>query len=387
MSTALITVKIDTEQDVLRLRFIAMAITKALHFGTFAQTRAVTALLEAARNAQQHASGGRVRLGLRDESNKVALRATITDQGPGIEGLDDIMRGRRAAAASAGAGLGLGLRGLSRLADHHSVRSNPEGTEIELLFLSPLRSNEMSEATQAATEAISKIRGADPTAELAEQNRMLLEALTERDLLMKEVHHRTGNNLALIGALIRMSRRGAESEETISVLSDLEARVQSVIRVHEQLQRSARVDHLQALPFLREVAANAEGAFNSEALKVAVAVRGDDIEIPSSMAIDLGLLAGELLTNAYKHAFVGRDHGEILIELTEQNEALRLVIADDGHGLAEGDARPERSGSLGWRMIRSMVGKYAGTTEVDGSNGMRVVFTLPFEPSNSSGLS
>lgn len=195
---------------------------------------------------------------------------------------------------------------------------------------------------------------------------------------MKEVHHRTGNNLALIGALIRMSRRGAEAPETVSVLSDLEARVQSVIRVHEQLQRSARVDHLQALPFLQEVAANAEGAFNSEILKVSVSVRGDDIEIPSSMAIDLGLLTGELLTNAYKHAFVGREQGNILVELSEQDDALQLVIADDGRGLAEGDARPERSGSLGWRMIRSMVGKYAGTTEVDGSNGMRVQFTLPF---------
>ncbi|WP_260094585.1 sensor histidine kinase [Phaeobacter inhibens] len=377
MSTALITLKIDTEQDVLRLRFIAMAITKALQFGTFSQTRAVTALLEAARNAQQHASVGRVRLSLQEHGNKVAMRAIITDQGPGIDGLDDILRGRRGGVAP-GPGLGLGLRGLSRLSDHHAIRSGPEGTEIELLFLSPVKSDGMIAAAQAATDAISKIRDADPVAELAEQNRVLLEALTERDLLMKEVHHRTGNNLALIGALIRMSRRGAEAPETVSVLSDLEARVQSVIRVHEQLQRSARVDHLQALPFLQEVAANAEGAFNSEILKVAVSVRGDDIEIPSSMAIDLGLLTGELLTNAYKHAFVGREQGNILVELTEQDDALQLVIADDGHGLAEGDARPERSGSLGWRMIRSMVGKYAGTTEVDGSNGMRVQFTLPF---------
>ncbi|ATG37629.1 Signal transduction histidine kinase (plasmid) [Phaeobacter piscinae] len=375
MSTALITLKIDTEQDVLRLRFIAMAITKSLQFGTFSQTRAVTALLEAARNAQQHAAVGRARLSLQEHGKKVALRAIITDQGPGVEGLEDILRGRR---GGTGPGLGLGLRGLSRLSDHHAIRSGPEGTEIELLFLSPVKSDEMIASVQAATDAISKIRDADPVAELAEQNRVLLEALTERDLLMKEVHHRTGNNLALIGALIRMSRRGAEAPETVSVLSDLEARVQSVIRVHEQLQRSARVDHLQAVPFLQEVATNAEGAFNSDSLNVSVSVRGDDIEIPSSMAIDLGLITGELLTNAYKHAFVGREQGNILVELTEQDDALRLVIADDGRGLAEGDARPERSGSLGWRMIRSMVGKYAGTTEVDGSNGMRVQFTLPF---------
>ncbi|APG48976.1 sensor histidine kinase [Phaeobacter porticola] len=379
MSTALITLKLETEQDVLRLRFTAMAITKALGFSTFAQTRAVTALLEAARNAQQHATVGRVRLSLHEDADKVALRAIVTDQGAGIENLEDIMSGRHASTASdgAGLGLGLGLRGLSRLADRQSIRSSAEGTEIELLFRTPLKSEAMITAVRSATDAISKIRNADPVTELTEQNRVLIEALTERDLLMKEVHHRTGNNLALIGALIRMSRRDAKAPETVSVLSDLEARVQSIIRVHEQLQRSARVDHLQALPFLREVAANAEDAFNSGALKVSVSVNGDDREIPSSMAIDLGLLVGELLTNAYKHAFVGRSEGSISVELTEQDDALRLVVADDGRGLTEGDARPERSGSLGWRMIRSMVGKYAGTTEVDGTDGMRVQFILP----------
>lgn len=377
MSIHLITIKAETEKDIQRLRFTAMAVTKALDLGTFAQTRAVTALLEAARNAQQHAENGRVRLSLTHENGRVALRAIVTDQGSGIESGAAPSPTDRLVVP----GLGLGLKGLGRLADQHVINTGSEGTEVDMLFMSHTRADELAGVAARVTDAIASIRKSDPLAELEEQNRVLIEALNERDLMMREVHHRTGNNLALIGALIRMSRKDAELEETKSVLGDLEQRVQSIIKAHEQLQKSARVDRLQARPFLEDIARNAEAAFSSDALKVDVCVAGEDPEISASMAIDLGLLVGELLTNAFKHAFVGRSEGVVRVHIQEEADEIRLTVKDNGRGLRQEDERPERSGSLGWRMIRSTVGKYAGTLEVDGSDGLSVAFRLPLADS------
>ncbi|MGR3532072.1 sensor histidine kinase, partial [Pseudooceanicola nanhaiensis] len=218
-----------------------------------------------------------------------------------------------------------------------------------------------------------------PAAALTEQNRELMESLADRDLLMKELHHRTGNNLALIVALIRMSKTHSSHDETRQVLGELETRVAALSKAHELMQRAASAGTIVASDLLNEVASNAERAFNGSDLRVRIVVQCEPLQMDGKLAVDVGLIVGELITNAYKHAFTDRCEGVIEVRLTGTPETgLTLLVQDDGIGLTDPEARPERSSSLGWRLIRTLTFQNNGTLTVDGQEGLAVKIT--FDP-------
>ena len=377
----LTTVRLKNTGDIVRLRQVAAVLTRAAGMESFGQTRAVTACLELARNALQYAGGGRVSFGLRRRSEKVALTVAVSDQGPGIEDAQRILSGRsfmRHGAGLGGRGMGLGLRGVQRMAQSFDIQTGPEGTRVDIAFVTPTPAEKLEEMAKSATDALVALGKADPAAELAEQNRQLAEALAERELLINEVHHRTGNNLALILGLIQLSRRSAREPETERVLKELENRVHAVAKVHQELQQANEVDRLLIVPFLSSVAEHARAAFSSQERTVKVNVGGDDVRLASAAAVDIGLIVGELITNAFKHAFEGRGEGTIDIGFHADEEGGYLLsIADDGAGLPEGSEKPERSSSLGWRMIRAMVQRHDGVIEVNGDKGMKVRIRFP----------
>ncbi|MCA0942661.1 ATP-binding protein [Salipiger pacificus] len=375
-SEKLATVNLEKSADVARLRDVAMTLTNVLGFGAFERTRTVTAIVELGRNAIEHGQKGRATFALTEVRGKPALDLTVIDQGRGIprEQLDP----NGAVGSSSSSGMGLGLRGVQRIAERFAVETGHEGTRINTSFL-PLAAQADSRLLVArAAEALSALSAKDPTAALTEENRALTEGIADRDLLMQELHHRTGNNLALIVALIRMSKSQAEAEETHQVLRELEIRVGSLAKAHELMQRSASASELDLCDMLQEVAANAERAFSGGGRAVVIGVDCPPLELESKLAIDIGLIVGELITNAYKYAFVGRDSGRISVTMKGGlQEGLVLNVADDGVGLPEDAERPERSQSLGWRMIRTLTFQHGATLSVDGAGGLSVQVKFP----------
>ena len=355
----LTTVRLEQSADIVRLREVALALTEVLKFGTFERTRTVTAVVELGRNAIEHGQKGRASFSLTEVKGRPALGVTVLDQGRGIP--EDWLEGEGRLPSAAG--LGLGLRGVQRIAERFEVETGNEGTRIDAAFLSsvPVRGDET--LVHQATEALQHLHDADPAAALTEQNRELMESLADRDLLMKELHHRTGNNLALIVALIRMSKTHSSHDETRQVLGELETRVAALSKAHE----------------LIEVASNAERAFNGSDLRVRIVVQCEPLQMDGKLAVDVGLIVGELITNAYKHAFTDRCEGVIEVRLTGTPETgLTILVQDDGTGLTDPEARPERSSSLGWRLIRTLTFQNNGTLTVDGQEGLAVKIT--FDP-------
>ena len=357
----LTTLKIEADEDIVRLRMVGQEVARHCGFAKFAETRIVTALLELGRNIVQHGGGGRMTLSLEPRAGALELVVEAIDQGPGIPDLEARLGG---AAPLPGAarrpGLGLGLRGVQRIADRLDIESGAEGTRIRAGFDTGLPAAGTAQTAAAIGEALAALRRADPAAMLAQQNRDLLDAIEERDLLMAEVHHRTKNNLALVTGLMRLSRSAAASDETKKVLRDLELRVKAITAIHDQLQRAAAADSAALLPLLRDVAEQTRQAFSTSDQEIEIVVEGDALHLTGSAVTDLALAAGELLTNACKHAFAGRARGRLELHLRRADGMLTLTVADDGCGLAPGMERPERSESLGWRMIRTMVQKHAG---------------------------
>ncbi|WP_335946438.1 ATP-binding protein [Salipiger bermudensis] len=375
MNTAkLTTVTLEKSADVARLRDVAMTLTNVLKFGAFERTRTVTAVVELGRNAIEHGQKGRATFSLTEVDGKSALGLLVTDQGRGIP-KESLAPGGPPASST---GMGLGLRGVQRIATRFDVDTGQEGTRIAAAFLPAAALPASPQLIDQATGALTELSAKDPTAALSEQNRELAESIADRDLLMQELHHRTGNNLALIVALIRMSKSQAEQDETQQVLTELEVRVGSLAKAHELMQRGADAGQVDLAEMLDEVAKTSERAFSGGGLSASIEVSCDELQLDSKFAIDIGLIVGELITNAFKHAFVGREQGLILVEVTgDPMQGIALLVSDNGVGLPTGAERPERSNSLGWRMIRTLTFQHDATLTVDGADGLRVRIRFP----------
>lgn len=373
-TTKLTTVTLEKSTDVARLRDVAMTLTSVLQFSSFERTRTVTAVVELGRNAIEHGQKGRATFSLTEASGKPALGLLVTDQGRGIPKENLQPDG----APSSATGMGLGLRGVQRIATRFDVQTGHEGTRIDAVFLSSAVLPAGAQLVEQATEALDALSAKDPTAALNEQNRELSEEITERDLLMQELHHRTGNNLALIAALIRMSKSRAKQDETHQVLTELEVRVGALSKAHELMQRGTDTGKVDLAEMAAEVARTSERAFSGGSLDANIEVSCAELQLDSKLAIDIGLIIGELITNAFKYAFVGRDSGTIRVEVSgDVRSGIALVVSDNGIGLPSDAARPERSNSLGWRLIRTLTFQHDATLTVDGTDGLRVCIEFP----------
>jgi two-component sensor histidine kinase len=377
----LVTLKLDGHGDIPRLRQVGLGVTHELGFEGFAQTRVVTALVELGRNAVVHGSNGRTTLAVTPRDGRVMLVATVSDDGKGPTDA-----GGRAERSAAGKGLGLGLRGVERIADRLEVESGERGTRVVADFVTPGVADDIGDLAARLTDAIALLNPIDPATALAQQNQELLRAVSERDLLLQEVHHRTRNNLTLISSLVKLSARSAESEEARERLADLSMRIEAVIGVHEQLERSETGEALSLRPFLRGIADRIQSAFSSNGARVRIDVDGDDLLVEGRLGVDVGLIVGELVTNALKHAFADRSEGRIAIALRGDDEAgtLEVTVHDDGPGLPDGMDRPTRPSSLGWRVVESMAARYAGRIDVTNRNGLCVRVTLEEPGRNGS---
>ena len=381
----LLNIRIGAEPDIARIRQVTGGIADVCGLTSFAKTRVVTAVLEITRNALQYAGGGRAHFLVRAEGNLCWLIVRVVDQGEGLPEGSEFAKGRRPfkekSGGAPGQGMGLGLTGVQRLADRFDLHTSNDGTRAELAFKLPKPCADVEALSTSILDKVAELSATDPIAELSRQNRELAEAMAERELLIDEVHHRTGNNLALIVSFIQLSRRGAQSEETLAAMSQLEARVLSVAKVHQELQRANLADKISLIPLLENVAKHAQDAFSSEAFDVSISVFGDNVSVPGSAAIDLGLIVNELITNAYKHAFEGRDRGRIDVSFEhsideDDKGCWLLMVKDDGAGLPP-EEKPERSTSLGWRMIRTMSSRLSGVIETGSDEGFFACLTFP----------
>lgn len=381
----IVSVRIGAEADIPRVRQVGDVIARSFSFESFAKTRMITAILEIARNALQHGGGGRAYFKAEKNGDHAWLKVVVEDQGDGLPQDSIFVKNRRPfrAARSSSHGMGLGLTGVQSLADTFDLQSSKDGTTAELAFQAPVPANELNARVEIAQEKLGELSATDPVAELSRQNRELAEAMAERELLIDEVHHRTGNNLSLIISFIQLSKRNAEHEETREAMSQLEARVHSVAKVHQELQRAHLGESIALLPLLENVARHTQDAFSNPEFDISINVFGDNASVGGTAAIDLGLIVNELVTNSYKHAFEGQRKGkvEIAFERGPRDEYWELSVADDGAGLAA-DIKPERSESLGWRMVRAMASRHAGKISTNGETGFRTSIQFPSDFAN-----
>ncbi len=175
--------------------------------------------------------------------------------------------------------------------------------------------------------------------------------IRDKDLLLKELQHRVKNNLQLITALIRMEARAGHSEDGVN-LDRLAGRIEALQFLYQALSTDPRGEEVDLGQYLSQIAAGVMRAHAVEGIRLDVRV--ESAPVPINLAMPLGLTVNELLTNAFKYAFEGRDGGTIELEFTrETSERYRLAVSDNGNGLPAGINWPGE-GKLGALIMEAM---------------------------------
>lgn len=194
-------------------------------------------------------------------------------------------------------------------------------------------------------------------------------SLREKEILLKEIHHRVKNNLQIISSLLNLQANSIDDPFTLGQFQDSQNRIRSMALIHERLYRSDDLARVDYGTYLRDLTNSLMQTYRKYAQAVTLKVETDPILLDVDTAIPCGLIVNELVSNALKHAFPDGRAGEIGIEMRRCGEGrYRLVVRDDGVGIpAELDYR--HSVSLGLQLVNSLTRQIDGTLELSQEGG------------------
>jgi PAS domain S-box-containing protein len=204
----------------------------------------------------------------------------------------------------------------------------------------------------------------------------LSSALSAREVLLKEIHHRVKNNLQVISSLLSMQAQSLQDLAAARALQDSQERVQCMALIHERLNGDGEPDRLDFREYAATLARDLFYSYGVDSERIHLRFELQPISLGLHQAIPCGLILNELLTNSLKHAFPDERVGEILVKLNwRHDKPVKLTVADDGVGLpAEFDWK--ESQSLGLRIINILGRQLDGTVRRESGPG--TVFSLAF---------
>jgi len=202
-------------------------------------------------------------------------------------------------------------------------------------------------------------------------------AVREKTVLLKEVHHRVKNNLAVIASMLNMDAGATELPEARSVLQESQQRVFSIALIHEQLYGTDRLDRINFAEYTQQLVSDLNMALGAQARGIAIRVDAEPIEMGVDRAVPCALILNELVTNAFKHAFPNQQMGEVRVSFRASEPGfLELQIEDNGVGCSAGPSW--KSGkSVGWRIVSILAKQLGGSLEQELSAGTRFVLRFP----------
>jgi len=212
---------------------------------------------------------------------------------------------------------------------------------------------------------------------LAEQNNVIQRALNEKEALLREIHHRVKNNLQVISSLLSLQERRMQGEAGALALQESRNRVQSIALIHQHLYQQEDVSRIRMPEYFSELVKQVQSGFAEEGKQVDINLSIDDVRLDVDSVIPLGLIANELLTNAYKYAFRQKETGRIELAFQrEQDGAFLLCVSDDGIGLPT-EQVDGKSNSFGMKLIRTFASKLKSEVQIASEAGTRVSLHIP----------
>ncbi len=222
---------------------------------------------------------------------------------------------------------------------------------------------------------------------LTQSQEQLQTSLQEKEVLLKEIHHRVKNNLQIVSSLLYLQANQITDEATLSVLHESQNRVKSMALIHEQLYQSGNLARIDFASYVQTLTRHLFKTYQGQNSRISLSLEIDNLFLDVATAIPCGLIINELVSNALKHAFLPNQNGCITIQVRHDvsENQYTLLVRDDGRGVSDAMIRQvDQNGlvglrqSLGLRLVDTLVSQLDGTLQLEQNNG--AMFIIKFSP-------
>lgn len=210
---------------------------------------------------------------------------------------------------------------------------------------------------------------------LREKNKLIQKSLGEKEVLLKEIHHRVKNNLQFISSLLNLQSRHVRDPQTLAVLLEGKNRVQSMALVHQKLYQEENLKGVHMSSYVRSLVDSLVHSYKIDRDKIDVKVDIEEMFLDVDTAIPVGMILNELITNVFKYAFKDNHEGSFEVSLSEQSDKLLLKVVDNGAGLPDNFELAEDK-RFGFELIKSLVEKMKGELETRNDQGAVITITI-----------
>jgi len=245
--------------------------------------------------------------------------------------------------------------------------------EFQLLVNNNLLDYEARIVVSAENEVMAIMR--DVT-ERKRADKQIKASLKEKEVLLKEIHHRVKNNLQIISSLLKLQSRHTNNSQTLEMFKESQSRIQTMALIHEKLYQSNDLSRVNFAEYIRNLVANLFRSYELNLSQIKSVINVEDIFLEIDVAVPCGLMLNELVSNSLKYAFPDGT-GEIKIQLHADNERdLALIVSDNGVGFPK-DLDWQNLKSLGLQLVNNLVEQLGGTVQLHRNSGTEFRITFP----------
>jgi len=202
------------------------------------------------------------------------------------------------------------------------------------------------------------------------------QSLEEKEMLLKEIHHRVKNNLMIIASLLNLQSRYIKDKEALGIFKESQNRANSMALIHEKLYRSTDLKRINFGEYIRTLANDLFRTYTDSSGRINLNIDVEDVMMDINTSIPLGLMLNELISNALKHGFPEGMEGDINIYFNSRDDQYQLKVGDTGISFPE-DVDYRNTDSLGLQLVNNLTKQIDGQIELDTSQGTE--FTITFK--------
>lgn len=248
----------------------------------------------------------------------------------------------------------------------------PHEAEIDEPALGGIFLVSVNPVVNSAGDRIASVHVARDITRIRSAEKQIRESLREKEVLLREIHHRVKNNFQLVADLLSLQADQASNKWTDVTLKAAEARVHAMARVHEKLYQSDSLAKIRMDEYLSELAEELIAFRAHDGARIVLSTNIQPLEFTIDTAIPCGMIITELVTNAVKHAFPSRANGLVEVNLQKGGDNVcELMVRDDGVGFPPGFSLSEDR-SLGLALVEAFAKGFAGDIEVEREHGTTV---------------
>lgn len=210
--------------------------------------------------------------------------------------------------------------------------------------------------------------------QIQSQNIVIEQSLKEKEILLKEIHHRVKNNLQIITSMLSLQISKTNSEDSKFILNEAKQRIASIALTHQILYQKGNFSSLQLNDFISKLILQIESTISQNNVSITLNIQPNNTSVNIDTAIPLGLIVNEILTNCFKHAFPNNRSGNIAVTLVKELNKTVLTISDNGIGFNVENTLQNKS--LGLELIEILSDQLSASLKTINDNGTKYILTL-----------